>query len=170
MFELFMFGTFWFWALAIVAYIVIAAFVESGSFKGATIGLLVTGALYQWFGHIHIFEWVKANPKTLLLYLFAYLLAGFLYSLYKWTSFVHQQVKHSYGDKVSEISIESYTDRIINWMAYWPFSFLWTLLNDPIRRFCEFIVLNTKELYQNIANGIINRANTKLASAKAAKK
>ena len=28
---------------------------------------------------------------------------------------------------------------IIRWMTYWPFSLLWTILNDPVRRLFEFL-------------------------------
>lgn len=30
-------------------------------------------------------------------------------------------------------------DKIINWMAYWPLSLTWTLINDPIRRIARWL-------------------------------
>ena len=33
-----------------------------------------------------------------------------------------------------------YKQRLVDWMLFWPFSALWTVLNDPLRRLGEWIV------------------------------
>lgn len=42
--------------------------------------------------------------------------------------------------------------RIIGWIVYWPASALWTLINDPVRRFLEWLFRNLRETFQNMSN------------------
>lgn len=44
--------------------------------------------------------------------------------------------------------------RIMSWMCFWPFSFIGTLLNDPIRRLFNFLFDHFKALYQKMADRI----------------
>ncbi len=41
---------------------------------------------------------------------------------------------------------------IIRWMTYWPFSLVYTLLNDPVRRLFEFLYEQIGTKLQTIAN------------------
>jgi len=42
------------------------------------------------------------------------------------------------------------TEAIIAWIAYWPISLFWTLLDDPIRRFGAFIYRRFTGIYDSI--------------------
>lgn len=44
--------------------------------------------------------------------------------------------------------------RITAWMAYWPFSVVGTVINDPIRRLFRFLFNQFKALYQRIADHV----------------
>lgn len=44
--------------------------------------------------------------------------------------------------------------RIVAWIGFWPFSFVGTLLNDPVRRLCEFVFNQLRGTYQRLANRI----------------
>lgn len=44
--------------------------------------------------------------------------------------------------------------RITSWIVWWPWSALWTLLNDPIRRLAEFIYTQLQTTYQRLANKV----------------
>ena len=44
--------------------------------------------------------------------------------------------------------------RIVAWMAYWPFSMVGTIINDPVRRLFKFLFNTFKALYQNIADHV----------------
>jgi len=44
--------------------------------------------------------------------------------------------------------------RITSWIVWWPWSALWTILNDPIRRLAEFIYNRLQTTYQAIANRV----------------
>lgn len=40
--------------------------------------------------------------------------------------------------------------KIYMWIAYWPWSGLWTLIHDPIKRILKFIYRQIKGLLKNI--------------------
>lgn len=42
--------------------------------------------------------------------------------------------------------------KIIAWISFWPFSFLGTFINDPVRRFFNFIFSNLKKTYQKMSD------------------
>lgn len=47
--------------------------------------------------------------------------------------------------------------RITAWACYWPFSFVGTLLNDPVRRIFNFLFNQFKALYQRMADHILRK-------------
>jgi hypothetical protein len=44
--------------------------------------------------------------------------------------------------------------RIVSWMSLWPFSFVGTLLNDPVRRFFTWLFKAFSSLYQRMADWV----------------
>lgn len=42
--------------------------------------------------------------------------------------------------------------RITSWMAFWPFSMVGTIINDPVRRLINFLFNQFKALYQRMAD------------------
>lgn len=47
--------------------------------------------------------------------------------------------------------------RITAWMAFWPFSVVGTVLNDPVRRLFNFLFTNFKALYQKMADHVFRK-------------
>ncbi len=47
--------------------------------------------------------------------------------------------------------------RITAWMAFWPFSVVGTILNDPVRRLFNFLFTNFKALYQKMADHVFRK-------------
>lgn len=47
--------------------------------------------------------------------------------------------------------------RITAWACYWPFSFIGTLLNDPVRRLFNFLFNQFKALYQHLADYVLRK-------------
>src|SRR5262245_3868069 len=41
---------------------------------------------------------------------------------------------------------------ILTWMAYWPWSMFWTILNDPVRKACRFIYRHIHDYLQEISD------------------
>ncbi|MBI2633221.1 MAG: hypothetical protein HYW78_02400 [Parcubacteria group bacterium] len=46
----------------------------------------------------------------------------------------------------------NYKGKISAWIAYWPWSFVWTLIDDPIRKLLEAIWFRLQNMYILIAN------------------
>jgi len=47
--------------------------------------------------------------------------------------------------------------RITAWASFWPFSFVGTLLNDPVRRLFNFLFKWFKELYQKLSDHLFRK-------------
>ncbi len=54
--------------------------------------------------------------------------------------------------------VDKNKERIITWMTFWPWSALWTLLNDPIRAFYNYV-------YNKIANVLQGMVKKRFADA-----
>lgn len=52
---------------------------------------------------------------------------------------VRKSVKRPKTMAEVEEFVEKNKGRIVSWMTYWPWSMLWTLLNDPVRRIMKHI-------------------------------
>lgn len=77
----------------------------------------------------------------------------------EWLSYVKknfQQSKYRYRDdfKISDIQPKAsqYKLQIINWMAYWPWSLVWTLCSDVIKR----VFIKIQRWCTNLMDGISN--------------
>jgi hypothetical protein len=44
--------------------------------------------------------------------------------------------------------------RILMWMAYWPFSATWTLINDPLKHFWRWAYTSILGMLEGISNGM----------------
>lgn len=53
--------------------------------------------------------------------------------------------------------------RIIFWMAYWPASAFWTLLNDPLTRLYEFLYRRLGVVFENISKAMFGKYSDELA-------
>lgn len=53
------------------------------------------------------------------------------------------------------LDVKKYKSKITFWMIWWPWSALWTLLNDPIRRFYNMLYNMFGGVFQKISDKII---------------
>lgn len=62
----------------------------------------------------------------------------------------------SYGSDKIEIrpQVGWHKARIFLWIAYWPWSCLWTVINDPVRRICREIYSSIKATLQKISDHV----------------
>lgn len=51
-------------------------------------------------------------------------------------------------------SATEYKAKIVGWMVFWPWSAMWTLLNDPLRRIFNHIFKVLKSTYQKISEKV----------------
>jgi hypothetical protein len=87
MLELFVIGSFWFWALIAAEIILLFVFVEYENGIGATISLAVFAALLQWCGNVDLIGYVIKHPINVLMAGLAYLLLGTIWGVIKWRIF-----------------------------------------------------------------------------------
>lgn len=59
-----------------------------------------------------------------------------------------------YNDLSYPPNASQHKDDIIFWMSYWPFSFIWTFLNDPLRRMWIWLQEKFSGSMQRISNAI----------------
>jgi len=93
MFELFVFGTFWFWMLVVVELIVLFAFIDNESGIGASLSVLTFGALLQWFGNVDIIQYIKSYPLFILSCAGAYFALGAVWGVVKWWIFCRDRLE-----------------------------------------------------------------------------
>ena len=163
---IFVFGTFWFWLLLSVALVLVIISTETDwGGRGATLTMVATLLLLYWFGDRdifrNIFSYLKANPGISSLIALGYFTIGVLWSIQKWYNRVQDykekviseiQAGHNGYDAFRTINVMSNKGRIISWMCYWPFSLLWTALNDPIRKLFEYLFSKTKRIFESMSD------------------
>lgn len=93
MFELFVFGTFWFWMLLVAEIVMLFIFIDNENGVGATISMVVFGALLQWFGNVDIIHYVRANPLFILSCAGAYFALGAVWGVVKWWIFCRDRLE-----------------------------------------------------------------------------
>lgn len=57
-------------------------------------------------------------------------------------------------------------ERLFIWMAYWPTSFVWTMINDPIRKLWNWIFRSLRGIYDTISNRLYKNIAADLEPAK----
>lgn len=60
--------------------------------------------------------------------------------------------------------VSSHKKRIVRWIAYWPFSALWTLIDDFIERLARTIYLAIRVFLQSISDRVFVNDNVKIDS------
>jgi len=93
MFEIFLFGTFWFWMLIALEIVVLFVFIENENGAGATVSMLLFGAMLQWFGNVDIIQYVKSYPLFILSCAGAYFALGAVWGVIKWWIFCRDRLE-----------------------------------------------------------------------------
>jgi len=57
-----------------------------------------------------------------------------------------------YGKPIEKPIVSDNKSRITGWMTYWPWSALWTLINDPLRRFYQWAYTRLSGLLQGMSD------------------
>lgn len=156
----------------LIAFLIVFTFVTIATeiewFGCSTLTLTASVILVQYFHllNIDILIYVKEHILNTIAYSLSYIAIGIAWSFAKWFFFLRNELEKSvkYVKELKEfvkqspvinIPQASYNKgRIIAWMSFWPFSFIGTLLNDPIRKLFNQIFNQFKNLYQRMANNI----------------
>ena len=133
-----------------------------------SLGIILVGL--QLFTDIHPFTFALYNPLTTLAYAVGYLVIGVIYVYFKWKSYTRMarrameawlenhklqaptDAARSLGYISVPLRVNTYKYKITSWMAYWPVSMAWTLLNDPLRRLFESVYYRISSYLQTISN------------------
>jgi hypothetical protein len=128
---------------------------------GATISVLIVLGILQWFTDFKVFTYIKNNPARSALILASYFLIGALWSVVKWWFAEKKKVREAkamYGEhwRSHKTVARAYKSTILVWIGYWPFSFIWTMLNDPFKRAINWIYNELQRVYQRITDHVWN--------------
>lgn len=166
--QLLAFGTVWFWIIILLASaLIILSTEDDETVWGSNVwfGIMIL-ALY-FLGNSEFFKSVAAfmlhNPGISLGIFFCYVLAGTVWSIFKWFFFLKRtkldwQKRHPNNDAYFDIEhykVAKNKARIIIWMIYWPWSAAWTLVNDPVKKTFEFVLFRIENLYNKMSAKIL---------------
>lgn len=163
MMELLVVGTLWFWIVVSIAaiFIIYSLDTEDWGGTGATVTLIITSVLIWIFGGdtmSNIFSYISDNPMRILGFLGIYALAGVAWSFVKWYFYLlgtKERLLKDGNEDIRQYDIPTASDnkgRLIAWMTYWPFSAVWTIINDPIKRFFKFLFGRLENVFQKMSD------------------
>ncbi len=73
--------------------------------------------------------------------------------LEEWQKYLEQYYKmRPYKRSFVKPLVAKNKGRIVSWMTYWPWSGLWTLVNDPVRRFFSWAYRNVSGTLQRMSD------------------
>jgi hypothetical protein len=150
MFLLFGFGLIPILIFLVVSVIIVAA-TENDANRYATGSFVVGAGLIVWLTKSNPLPWLAANSLWIVLGILGYFVAGILWGFFKWYLFnlsvrdkiedgrlvvadKADSIRHRSNLIILPISPREHKTRIVGWMTYWPWSTVWFVLNDPVRR------------------------------------
>ena len=157
-------GALGFWLL--LAPIIMSEMLDNDAPGWATIVAMVTVAVHVVVWGFTPISYLAEHPGESVLGIAAYFFAGAVWSLVKWYFWlVKLRRRLDSGETVSRVIYTAgvhgfppnpgdHKSRIIGWIALWPASMLWTMINDPVRRAAEEINARLGGTYQHISNRV----------------
>jgi hypothetical protein len=181
LFCLLVFGSLWFWVALAIPALLLIAFVENEKAGRAFLTVLLTMGVLTLFSDVNPFAWVAAHPLKTVIGVIAYVGIGVVWSFGKWMLFVlrirdkYEALRAKFVATHGPITETNKAllracvgkndprllakpgaarnrGRIIFWMAYWPFSATWTIINDPITRFYRFAFNRLASSFQGVSD------------------
>jgi hypothetical protein len=164
-------------------YIILAAIILTVeiAYESSWLAIITLGAAsvgYWWLGWVDP-HWFIEHWKTVLLYVALYSPIGVLWATTKWWFYLRFRVREAhdriealhnrFGDddagkaqRAAEWERESdwppmvrnHKSDIMRWLCWWPFSFIGTMLNDPLRRFFEAIYREIATYLQRMSDNM----------------
>ena len=159
-------GAIGFWLLLLLSAILMSEMLDNDCPGWATITAIVTVAILVVFGGFDPLSYLAAHPGEIALAIAAYFAVGAGWSLLKWYFWLvklrrqldaghdHRRVLYTAGVQQFPPQPGDHKSRIIGWIALWPASMLWTIINDPVRRAAEEIYTRLGGTYQRISNRV----------------
>ena len=118
-----------------------------------------------------LFTYIRNHPWQIVMGLAAYFAIGAAWSVVNWWFAETSRARRARDEfkrrpRVSialtweewsankRTSPANYQSDILWWISFWPFSVVWTLLNDPFRRLCRRIYDELQGVYQRITDSV----------------
>jgi hypothetical protein len=162
----------WGWIFGAAFFLIVVAALEFENGSAATVATVAAAVAAYFIGWIDV-AWILDNPGVLAGYALGYLGAGAAWCVIKW--YFHllrfrdkarirlENRKFANDAERNDAKKALYENRplasenkslLITWMAYWPFSFVWTIVNDPVRRAFNAIYSHLAGLLQRISDRV----------------
>ncbi len=96
----------------------------------------------------NLLSYIYNHPTSIMMYMALYVVLGILYALFRWDRYTAKWYEDNTalvkGEDESKLKNAVPTtnrnkERIIAWMAYWPWSGLWWLLSDFVKEVWSFL-------------------------------
>lgn len=170
-------GTLWFWLFAIAWFVLVTFCVEKEESSGW--GALITSAAFVallfFFGSrepvVSALKYIVHNPLSILLMGVLYLFCGSVWSIVKWYIFLKETRRKQLDNhrswneqrdpkdqrpwKPDIPKAKRHKSTIMMWMSWWPFSLIWTAVDDPIRKAFRNIYYHLEKTYDRMAERIM---------------
>lgn len=177
---LFSVGSTGFWVLIVIASCFLIGMVEWEKPGWATTSLIVTLLLLGSFGNFNVIAFARENPTFALACGVGYFVVGTLWAFGKWWFYL-QNVKARYEEErsvflkennigtrhIPDELLKTWKDkssyfapprarnnkvRILVWMMHWPWSCVWTIINDPVKKAFKAIFEKVQARFQKMAD------------------
>lgn len=116
---------------------------------------------YQFLSDWHPFTFLAMNWLSVLLFGLAYICIGIVWVVFKWTLLCKRKLAKDIEYSRSRPSFEfvppspsRHKEKIVSWLAYWPFSMLIYACFDALREFFSMIYTKISGSLQKISNRI----------------
>lgn len=174
---------FWVAIFAVSALIIWGVEADNGAGTTAA-ALAGGALLWYFTGAVPLLWYLRDHWTTILVCILGYIVLGACWGVAKWWFFLHnkgdeyeaqrasfqkawndatEQFKTSYKNDYKEwiASSKGYPPTFLHhkadftfWMAWWPFSMFWTLINDPLKRIYRFIVQQLSGMLTRMSNAV----------------
>lgn len=174
MFETILFGIplFWYAILVLSALVIISLEYESGWGASGSLGIfLIIMWLFGDLGNLFSLHGLTALATMII----AYFVLGTGWAVVKWYFYLlaARDWLQSHLDSKGKVDtyapgfstyfkgqddippkVSKHKAQIMLWMTYWPWSALWTLTNDPVKRAAKFIYARIGGIMQSMSNKV----------------
>lgn len=138
---------------AVIGVILLTLFAENGEFGWS---------LFTFLGFLAVLFFVDKRVSINDVYTFArehvgyviagaivYIMTGVLWCLLKWKWFCRTQYR-LYGPR-EDVKASYNKARLTGWMVWWPLSFAWFIVHDPITKFYNFLYDRLSTMFDAIS-------------------
>lgn len=163
----FIVGSAGFWGMLALCSIGVLVALEYEHELSAFLSVLAMGLILQLYSGVSIVGYVIHNPSSIFYLGAFYLVLGTAWSFFKWylhcrderkrfDEWIEEEKKgtqrYGPGSRPEKPLASVNKARITGWMTFWPWSLVWFIINDPVRRAFNAIYDRLQGIYQRISD------------------